>query len=202
MTLFEKYNENGRFNYNAVIKNVCIGDCELLDGHYDVEASKSICSKIGIIEEKCKKCWNLNYIENPVADINIRVGTKWREKKTKAILTITSLDKNQIWFNCLSCTDRLITIGSMARENFTNEKYEYIEDNINHPEHYQGKHECIDIMRVMFGDEAVKSFCKCNAFKYRFRAGRKEGNSAEQDINKAEWYEEYLFEMEKEDKHD
>lgn len=77
-----------------------------------------------------------------------------------------------------------------------------IEDNINHPTHYQGKHECIDIMRVMFGDEAVKGFCKCNAFKYRFRAGKKEGNSAEQDISKAEWYEEYLFEMEKEDKHD
>ena len=196
MTLFEKYNENGRFNYDTVIENVCIGDCEYLDGHYDVEASKSICSKIGITEEKCKKCWNLNYIENPVADINIRVGTKWREKKTKAILTITSLDKNQIWFNCLSCTGGLITIGSMARENFTNEKYEYIEDNINHPKHYQGKHECIDVMRVMFGDEAVKGFCKCNAFKYRFRAGRKEENTAEQDILKAEFYEDYLMKME------
>ncbi len=133
---------------------------------------------------------------------NIRVGTKWREKKTKAILTITSLDKNQIWFNCLSCTGGLIIIGSMARENFTNEKYEYIEDNINHPEHYQGKHECIDIMRVLFGDEAVKGFCKCNAFKYRFRAGRKEENTADQDILKAEWYENYLFEMEKEDFYD
>ena len=69
-------------------------------------------------------------------------------------------------------------------------------DNVNHPEHYQGRRECIDIMRVMFGDEAVKDFCKCNAFKYRFRAGKKEGNSAEQDIQKAEWYEEYLFKME------
>lgn len=144
MTLFEKYNENGRFNYNAVIENVCIGDCECLDGHYDVKASKSICSKIGIIEEKCKKCWNLEYIEDYVTDTN--VGNK--------------------------------------------------SDNVNHPEHYQGKHECIDIMRVLFGDEAVKGFCKCNAFKYRFRAGRKEENTAEQDIQKAEWYEEYLMKME------
>jgi hypothetical protein len=70
------------------------------------------------------------------------------------------------------------------------------EDNVNHPEHYQGRRECIEIMRVLFGDEAVKGFCKCNAFKYRFRAGKKEGNSAEQDIQKAEWYEEYLFNME------
>lgn len=85
---------------------------------------------------------------------------------------------------------------------------EYIEDaektpdqnsnSVNHPAHYQGKHECIDIMRVLFGDEAVKGFCKCNAFKYRFRAGRKEENTAEQDILKAEWYEDYLFKMENE----
>lgn len=42
---------------------------------------------------------------------------------------------------------------------------------VNHPEHYQGKHECIEVMRAMFGDEAVVAFCRCNSFKYRFRAG-------------------------------
>lgn len=67
--------------------------------------------------------------------------------------------------------------------------------NINHPSHYQGTHECIEVMRAMFGDEAVKGFCKCNAYKYRFRAGRKVGNSAEDDIKKAEWYEDYLIRM-------
>jgi len=77
-------------------------------------------------------------------------------------------------------------------------------DNINHPSHHQGKHECevlkkiieIDMMRVMFGDEAVKGFCKCNAYKYRFRAGKKDGQSADQDLKKAEWYEDYLIIME------
>lgn len=69
-------------------------------------------------------------------------------------------------------------------------------DKVNHPAHYQGKHECIDVMRTMFGDEAVKGFCRCNAYKYRFRAGQKEGNTAEQDIKKAEWYEDYLFKTE------
>lgn len=63
--------------------------------------------------------------------------------------------------------------------------------NIDHPAHYQGKNECIDVMRAMFGDEAVKAFCKCNAFKYRFRANAKNG---EEDIKKAEWYETYLLE--------
>lgn len=67
-------------------------------------------------------------------------------------------------------------------------------DKVNHPAHYQGKHECIDVMRTMFGDEAVKGFCRCNAYKYRFRAGRKD--NADEDIRKAEWYEDYLFKME------
>lgn len=68
------------------------------------------------------------------------------------------------------------------------------DDAVNHPKHYQGKHECIEIMRAMFGDEAVKSFCRCNSFKYRFRADAK--NKAE-DIKKAEWYEDYLIKMER-----
>lgn len=66
-------------------------------------------------------------------------------------------------------------------------------DSVNHPAHYSGKHECIEIMRIMFGDEAVKAFCRCNSFKYRFRADRKNGA---EDIRKAEWYEDYLFRME------
>lgn len=68
-------------------------------------------------------------------------------------------------------------------------------DSVNHPAHYSGKHECIEIMRVMFGDEAVKAFCRCNSFKYRFRADRKNGD---EDIKKAEWYEDYLLRMDKE----
>lgn len=147
----------------------------------------------------------MDYIEDLVFDINvgsnIRVGTKWREKKTEEVITITSLDENQVWFKSINNTGTTASIGSIARKNFT-KNYEYIGDNVNHPTHYQGKHECIDIMRVLFGDEAVKGFCKCNAFKYRFRAGRKEENTADQDIKKAEWYENYLFEMEKEDFYD
>ena len=65
-------------------------------------------------------------------------------------------------------------------------------DNVNHPAHYQGTHECIEIMAALFGVEAVKAFCRCNAFKYRFRADRKNG---EEDIKKAEWYEDYLIKL-------
>ena len=65
---------------------------------------------------------------------------------------------------------------------------------VNHPKHYQGKYECIDLLRALYGDEAVKGFCRCNSFKYRYRAGSKEGESAEDDLAKALWYEEYLIE--------
>lgn len=74
-----------------------------------------------------------------------------------------------------------------------------VADNVNHPKHYQGKHECIDVMRAMFGDEAVMAFCKCNSFKYRFRANAK---NKDEDIAKAEWYEDYLMKMLKEQNKD
>ena len=64
--------------------------------------------------------------------------------------------------------------------------------NVNHPEHYQGKNECIDVMLAMFGVEAVKHFCMCNAYNYRFRADKKNGA---EDISKAEWYESKLIEL-------
>jgi hypothetical protein len=67
-------------------------------------------------------------------------------------------------------------------------------DNVNHPTYYQGSHECIDLMREIYGDEAVRHFCICNAYKYRFRAGKKQGATAEEDIAKAEWYEAYVME--------
>ena len=45
------------------------------------------------------------------------------------------------------------------------------------------------MMVETFGVEAVINFCECNEFKYRWRAGLKEGNALEQDIAKAKWYE-------------
>lgn len=66
-------------------------------------------------------------------------------------------------------------------------------ESVNHPSHYNGPHECIEVMEALFGVEDVKGFCRCNSFKYRFRAGKKEGASAEQDLAKAQFYEDYLI---------
>ena len=64
-----------------------------------------------------------------------------------------------------------------------------MKEQVNHPAHYQkGGRECIDVMIEKFGVDAVINFCECNCFKYEWRAGLKDGNSAEQDLAKAEWY--------------
>lgn len=74
---------------------------------------------------------------------------------------------------------------------WTDEMLEPVEEKemVDHPSHYnQFKRETIEEMRLLFGDEAVKGFCKCNAYKYQRRAKFKEN---------AEWYLDYLEKMEK-----
>ena len=54
------------------------------------------------------------------------------------------------------------------------------------PQHYASTSiECIDAMRETQGDEAVKHFCVCNAFKYLWRHNSKNGD---EDVRKASWY--------------
>lgn len=65
-------------------------------------------------------------------------------------------------------------------------------NNVDHPSHYQGAFECIDEMVALFGVEAVIDFCKCNVYKYRYRATNKNG---EEDVKKAEWYMRKLIEL-------
>ena len=95
-----------------------------------------------------------------------------------------------------SCTDTCYELEE-GNEDIIERNYNILfgdkeSDNVNHPEHYQGKNECIDVMVAMFGVDAVKHFCMCNAYKYRFRADKKNGA---EDIAKAEWYESKLIEL-------
>lgn len=61
-----------------------------------------------------------------------------------------------------------------------------MKDNIN-PNHYKSQCslECIDTMRVAFGDRYVFIFCCMNAYKYMWRYENKNG---EEDLKKADWY--------------
>ena len=45
--------------------------------------------------------------------------------------------------------------------------------------------ECIEEMVLLFGIEETKSFCKLNAWKYRYRAADKGG---EEDMKKSDRY--------------
>jgi hypothetical protein len=58
---------------------------------------------------------------------------------------------------------------------------------VNSPSHYnQGSIEAIDAMISAFGKDAVKHFCKINAFKYLWRLGHKDAE--EQEVGKVKWY--------------
>ena len=64
-------------------------------------------------------------------------------------------------------------------------------DSVNKPYHYtSGKFECLDVMRDVFGDERVKTWCVLNAFKYLYRCYKKNG---EEDIEKANFYLNYVI---------
>lgn len=65
------------------------------------------------------------------------------------------------------------------------EKGEQVTNSVNHPSHYNHGMEAIDEMVLIFGKEAVKYFCLCNAWKYRKRAIYKNG---EEDMAKSDWY--------------
>ena len=69
-------------------------------------------------------------------------------------------------------------------------------EQVNHPAHYQknGK-ECIEVMEEQFGPKAVYWFCWLNSFKYKWRAGFKDGNSYKQDLEKAKWYTDYAMKL-------
>ena len=69
--------------------------------------------------------------------------------------------------------------------------------NVDHPSHYnrEGAMECIDEMIEVFGEEAVKHFCLCNAWKYRYRASDKNGI---EDLKKSDWYMNKYKELNKE----
>jgi len=64
------------------------------------------------------------------------------------------------------------------------------------PSHYKNQSiETIDMMVRIWGAKAVVLFCEINAFKYRMRVGSKEGESIDDDIKKAQWYEQRANEL-------
>lgn len=73
-------------------------------------------------------------------------------------------------------------------------------DPVNHPDHYQGKVECIDAIEAALGIDGFIDHCRGTAMKYIYRAGRKNSSKRSkkkslkgkdttvQDLEKAVWY--------------
>lgn len=74
-------------------------------------------------------------------------------------------------------------------------------DQVN-PAHYKsGELEVWQMMIKVYGIDAYLNFARLNAFKYRMRAGLKDGADVQTEINKALWYESKIRELtEKNDK--
>ena len=71
-------------------------------------------------------------------------------------------------------------------------------DTVNHPSHYnkEGRKECIVEMLEKFGPVATYWFCVLNNYKYNYRAGDK--GDLQQDLDKAQWYDEYAAKLKEE----
>ena len=77
-------------------------------------------------------------------------------------------------------TQKLDKINNLDQK----ENYDFV-----NPEHYkQGSMEVIDMMKLLWGTEALILHCEMTAFKYRMRAGRKPDQPIERDLEKARWY--------------
>lgn len=64
-----------------------------------------------------------------------------------------------------------------------------IMEQVNHPVHYQDfSLETIDMIERIWGTDTAATWCEITAFKYSMRAGSKDGNPAEQDLAKRNWY--------------
>lgn len=77
---------------------------------------------------------------------------------------------------------------AVVKDFLTTQPDHFVETNdmVNHPPHYQGKVECIDAIESALGPDGFAAYCRGNAIKYAFRAGRK--GDAKLDLAKAIWY--------------
>lgn len=116
------------------------------------------------------------------------------------------LDSDKNNYPCERCTyNSSNMLGSKdtffmpCMASYKNEECAYSDrvDNVEHPAHYTGKYECIDVMTETQGVETVKNFCICNAFKYLWRHDKKNGV---EDVKKAAWYLNKFIELEERSK--
>jgi hypothetical protein len=79
-------------------------------------------------------------------------------------------------------TEKLDKLNNLDQK----EDYDFV-----NPEHYKrGSMEVIDMMKLLWGTEALIAHCEMTSFKYRMRAGTKPDQPIERELEKAQWYDE------------
>lgn len=82
--------------------------------------------------------------------------------------------------------------GFMIKEHEDATMLQKAEYNYVSPDHYRSSSsgmEVFEMMIAIWGRDKYIAFCEMNAFKYRMRAGKKPGQAASLDLDKANWYE-------------
>lgn len=121
-----------------------------------------------------------------------RLTYKLQENEKLKEELVRENEKNIKRFDCLNRKFNRVMNENKLQEESSDQPSA---DNVNHPSHYTGRYECIDVMQDVFGNEATDNFCLCNAFKYIWRARKKNGL---EDVKKAVWYlNKYIEEAEK-----
>lgn len=111
------------------------------------------------------------------------------------ILTVEEVYKN----DCYSFEETIYSLSEEMIKGLADSIEVAAEPNnpVNHPSHYNlHKYECIEEMIAVFGVEDVKTFCKLNVWKYRYRHTGKNG---QQDLDKADEYMTILMNLESEE---
>jgi hypothetical protein len=92
------------------------------------------------------------------------------------------------FFRTMSRETSAIITEKLDKINNLDQKEDY--DFVN-PEHYKrGNMEVIDMMKLLWGTEALILHCEMTSFKYRMRAGTKPDQPIERELEKARWYDE------------
>lgn len=124
--------------------------------------------------EKCNTCGHYKdgtcYLDAPKCE--------WVSRSCERCERLSRKDDEDV-IQCTSCIDQ---------DRFEPKKKP---DSVNHPAHYEQSCslECIQVMELVFGANAVRGFCLCNAFKYMWRYKNKNGM---EDLKKAQWYLNYV----------
>lgn len=96
------------------------------------------------------------------------------------------VDTERPFFKCDACGRTAYLAENMDNLHCPFAEGEISTNTSTDPNHYKiHAMECWDEMEVAFGKEAVITFCKLNAWKYRYRASAKNG---EEDLKKADVY--------------